>query len=69
MFNTYDVHFYASHALFKNFPQLQKCLQYDLRDFTKMEISTKVKMLYDGAIVERKCLDTVPHDAGYIGKH
>lgn len=68
MFNTYDVHFYASHALHKNWPHLQKSLHYDLRDFTVMQISSKVTMLYDGACVERKYPFTVPHDAGYSGR-
>lgn len=68
MYNTYDVHFYASHALHKNWPYLQKSMQYDLRDFAVMGISTKVSMLYDGNVVERKYPYTVPHDAGYSGK-
>lgn len=64
MYNSYDVHFYASHALTKNWPMLQRSLQYDLRDFVYAEITKKVKMLYNGEIVERKKPNTVPHDAG-----
>lgn len=64
MYNSYDVHFYASHALTKNWPMLQRSLQYDLRDFVYAEIPKKVKMLFNGEIVERKKPNTVPHDAG-----
>ncbi|CAG9821274.1 unnamed protein product [Phaedon cochleariae] len=68
MYNSYDVHFYASHALHKNWPLLQKCLQYDLRDFVSMEIGDKRTMLYDGEVVERKVPISVPHDAGNPGE-
>lgn len=30
MYNTYDVHFYASFALAMLWPQLELCLQYDV---------------------------------------
>ena len=30
MYNTYDVHFYASYALIMNWPKLQLSLQYDM---------------------------------------
>lgn len=65
MYSTYDVHFYASHNLFQNWPYLQKCMNYDLRDFVFMEIPTKMKMLETGEYVERKVPNTVPHDAGF----
>ncbi|XP_072378819.1 non-lysosomal glucosylceramidase [Diabrotica undecimpunctata] len=68
MYNSYDVHFYASHALHKNWPMLQKCLQYDLRDFISLEINDPLKVLYDGHIVERKYPNSVPHDAGSPGE-
>lgn len=68
MYNSYDVHFYASHALYKNWPFLQKSLQYDLRDYISLEIPEKVWMLWDGAVVERKFANSVPHDAGDPGK-
>lgn len=64
MYNSYDVHFYASHALNKNWPRLQATLQYDLRDCVFVEVPNKVEMLYDGHTVERKVVDTVPHDLG-----
>lgn len=68
MYNSYDVHFYASHALRKNWPILQATLQYDLRDVVFVEIPDKVKMLYNGENVERKVVDTVPHDFGDPGE-
>ncbi|XP_050498421.1 non-lysosomal glucosylceramidase [Diabrotica virgifera virgifera] len=68
MYNSYDVHFYASHALHKNWPMLQKCLQYDLRDFISLEINEPFKVLYNGKLVERKYPNTVPHDAGSPGE-
>lgn len=67
MYNTYDVHFYASYALIMNFPLLQLVLQYDFKDSIYMEITEKEKMLYDGQIVERKIKNTVPHDVGDPG--
>nr|XP_023025324.1 non-lysosomal glucosylceramidase-like [Leptinotarsa decemlineata] len=68
MYNSYDVHFYASHALHKNWPHLQKCLNYDLRDFVSKEINAEVTMLYDGKVVERKQTNSIPHDAGSPGE-
>ncbi|CAG9765704.1 unnamed protein product [Ceutorhynchus assimilis] len=68
MYNSYDVHFYASHALSKNWPELQKSLHYDLRDYVFLELPDKMKMLYNGDVVERKKPDSVPHDAGDPGE-
>uniref|UniRef100_A0AAR5P6H3 NLGase n=1 Tax=Dendroctonus ponderosae TaxID=77166 RepID=A0AAR5P6H3_DENPD len=68
MYNSYDVHFYASHALSKNFPELQKSLQYDLRDYIFLEVPDKMKMVSDGKTVERKKPNTVPHDTGDPGE-
>lgn len=68
MYNSYDVHFYASHALSHNWPHLQKSLQYDLKDFVFTEISTKVTQLFNGVPCERKYPKTVPHDAGDPGE-
>lgn len=64
MYNTYDVHFYASHALTMNWPQLQVSLQYDMLDAISMKISENVTGLYDGKKFERKYINTVPHDLG-----
>lgn len=67
MYNTYDVHFYASYALMMNFPLLQLVLQYDFKDAIYLEIPEKETMLYDGHVVERKVKNTVPHDVGDPG--
>lgn len=67
MYNTYDVHFYASYALIMNFPLLQLVLQYDFKDAIYLEIPEKELMLYDGHIVPRKVKNTVPHDVGNPG--
>ncbi|XP_057653442.1 non-lysosomal glucosylceramidase [Diorhabda carinulata] len=68
MYNSYDVHFYASHALHKNWPFLQKCLQYDLKDFISLEIKQYIDELYNGHKIERKYRNSVPHDAGNPGE-
>ncbi|KAL3286494.1 hypothetical protein HHI36_000999 [Cryptolaemus montrouzieri] len=68
MFNTYDVHFYASFALAMNWPHLQSCLQYEMKDFVFKEIPEKITMLFDGEVVERKVANTMPHDIGDPGE-
>lgn len=68
MYNTYDVHFYASYALIMNWPLLQLVLQYDMKDTIFVEIKDKIWMLYDGQRVERKIKNSVPHDVGNPGK-
>lgn len=64
MYNTYDVHFYASPALAGLWPNLQVSLQYDFRDAIAAEIAEPRKQLYDGHMVARKPIDSVPHDLG-----
>uniref|UniRef100_A0A1L8E229 Non-lysosomal glucosylceramidase n=1 Tax=Nyssomyia neivai TaxID=330878 RepID=A0A1L8E229_9DIPT len=64
MFNTYDVHFYASHAIANLWPNLQVSLQYDFRDSIFAEISEPRKCLYDGKVSPRKAKNSVPHDLG-----
>ena len=39
MYNTYDVHFYASHALANLWPNLQVSLQYDFKDAIHSEMT------------------------------
>lgn len=68
MYNTYDVHFYASFVFVINWPNLQSIIQYDMKDAIFTEIPAKMKMLYDGAVVERKLPNTVPHDIGDPGE-
>lgn len=64
MYNTYDVHFYASHALAHLWPNLQLSLQFDFRDSIKMEILDSRKHLYDGKSTARKVANSIPHDLG-----
>lgn len=68
MYNTYDVHFYASNALITNWPLLQVLIQYDFRDAILREIKDPMKELYTGHIVERKVINSVPHDLGDPGE-
>ncbi|XP_037708746.1 non-lysosomal glucosylceramidase isoform X1 [Drosophila subpulchrella] len=64
MYNTYDVHFYASPALAHLWPNLQVSLQYDFKDAIAAELSDTRKMLYDGKVMPRKVKNCVPHDLG-----
>lgn len=54
MYNTYDVHFYASFALAKNWPKLQAVLQRDFGDTVLREDSSWQWHLFDGDICARK---------------
>ncbi|KAF4532276.1 hypothetical protein B566_EDAN007248 [Ephemera danica] len=47
MYNTYDVHFYASFALAQLWPKLQQVIQFDIRDAIAVEDSTVRTHLYD----------------------
>ncbi|XP_049549134.1 non-lysosomal glucosylceramidase isoform X1 [Anopheles darlingi] len=64
MYTTYDVHFYASHALASLWPNLQVSIQYDYKDSIGREISEGRKHLYDGKVIPRKIQNSVPHDLG-----
>lgn len=64
MFNTYDVHFYASFALIKLWPKLQLSLQYDMADFVVSVNPENVRFLMSGDLHPRKILNSVPHDIG-----
>lgn len=64
MYNTYDVHFYSSHALANLWPNLQVSLQYDFRDSITREMPETRRQLYDGKSCARKVKDSVPHDLG-----
>ncbi|GJN12628.1 hypothetical protein PR202_ga30923 [Eleusine coracana subsp. coracana] len=63
MYNTYDVHFYASFALLTLFPSLELALQ---RDFAKAVLlhDPRLRRTLDGKTVQRKVLGAVPHDMG-----
>lgn len=65
MYNTYDVHFYASFALASNWPMLQLSLQRDFaRAVMQGDEGTVRKMLGSGVRVPRKVPGAVPHDLG-----
>jgi len=64
MFNTYDVHFYASFALIQLWPNLELSIQYDFASAVAYEkVDTRV-YLYHGRSAHRKTLHSVPHDLG-----
>ncbi|XP_045109559.1 non-lysosomal glucosylceramidase-like isoform X1 [Portunus trituberculatus] len=64
MYNTYDVHFYASWALVMLWPELQKSLQYDMAQWTTSADLTPRTHLFRGNKGVRKLANAVPHDAG-----
>lgn len=64
MYNTYDVHFYASFALLKLWPKLQLSLQYDYADTILKEWSKKTNFIYCGDTGILKTKNCVPHDLG-----
>lgn len=64
MWNTYDVHFYASFALIMLFPKLQLSIQRDFAAAVMMHDPSKMKLLQNGQWVPRKVLGAVPHDIG-----
>uniref|UniRef100_A0ACD6AEU1 Uncharacterized protein n=1 Tax=Avena sativa TaxID=4498 RepID=A0ACD6AEU1_AVESA len=63
MWNTYDVHFYASFALLSLFPEIELSLQRDFARAVLLQDPRPMRTL-DGATVPRKVLGTVPHDVG-----
>ncbi|CAH1394245.1 unnamed protein product [Nezara viridula] len=67
MYNTYDVHFYASCSLISLWPKLQLSVQYDICDAIEREDKTRTWFLYNGKHGYRKVKDTVPHDLGDPG--
>jgi non-lysosomal glucosylceramidase len=64
MWNTYDVHFYASFSLIMLFPKLQLSIQRDFAAAVMMHDPEKLKLLHDGKFAARKVLGAVPHDLG-----
>ncbi|ODN01681.1 Non-lysosomal glucosylceramidase [Orchesella cincta] len=64
MYNTYDVHYYASVALAMLWPKLQLSLQYDMADAVNFEDTSRRTCLFDGVRCNRKDKDCVPHDVG-----
>ncbi|KAF5738838.1 hypothetical protein HS088_TW12G00031 [Tripterygium wilfordii] len=64
MWNTYDVHFYASYALVMLFPKLELSLQRDFAAAVLVHDPSPMKIMSDGKMVSRKVLGAVPHDIG-----
>lgn len=64
MWNTYDVHFYASFALLDLFPKIELSIQRDFAKAVLFEDRRKVKFLADGNWGIRKVKGSVPHDLG-----
>ncbi len=54
MYNTYDVHFYASFALIMLWPQLELSLQRDIASAVSKEDATVRRMMGEGYLCERK---------------
>ena len=64
MYNTYDVHFYASFALVKLWPKLQQSLQYDFAETIDQERNVPTKFLFRGDSGVQKSKNCIPHDLG-----
>jgi non-lysosomal glucosylceramidase len=66
MYNTYDVHFYASFALLKLWPKLQLSIQYDIAETIPKEINIKTKYIFNGDNGVLKVKNCLPHDLGKL---
>lgn len=64
MYNTYDVHFYASFALIKLWPKLQLSLQYDYAETIIKESDIKTNFIFNGETGIQKSKNCIPHDLG-----
>ncbi|XP_032887405.1 non-lysosomal glucosylceramidase [Amblyraja radiata] len=64
MYNTYDVHFYASFALIMLWPKLEISLQYDIAAVVMKEDCTQRIHLMTGRLAKVNTLNVVPHDIG-----
>uniref|UniRef100_A0A8C0U3X6 Non-lysosomal glucosylceramidase n=2 Tax=Cyanistes caeruleus TaxID=156563 RepID=A0A8C0U3X6_CYACU len=67
MYNTYDVHFYASFALIMLWPKLQISLQYDIAVTVVNEDVQPRQYLMCGQTAQVKMKNVVPHDIGDPG--
>lgn len=68
MYNTYDVHFYASFALAMLWPQLELSLQRDVARAALGQYSEKWQIMGSGELGYRKLRGAVPHDLGTPGE-
>ncbi|XP_053264076.1 non-lysosomal glucosylceramidase [Podarcis raffonei] len=64
MYNTYDVHFYASFALAMLWPKLELSLQYDMAAAILSEDTRPRMYLMSGQTAQVKLRNVVPHDIG-----
>ncbi|XP_058028501.1 non-lysosomal glucosylceramidase isoform X4 [Ahaetulla prasina] len=64
MYNTYDVHFYASFALAMLWPKLELSLQYDVAAAVLNEDARPRQYLMSGQMAPVKLRNVVPHDIG-----
>lgn len=64
MWNTYDVHFYASFALLSLFPKIELAIQRDFAAACLSHSGEKVKFLAEGQWGIKKVFGSVPHDMG-----
>ncbi|KAM8882006.1 non-lysosomal glucosylceramidase [Synchiropus picturatus] len=64
MYNTYDVHFYASFALIMLWPKLALSLQYDIAGSVVQTDPTERLHLMSGQLSPLKAKNVVPHDIG-----
>nr|XP_054756526.1 non-lysosomal glucosylceramidase-like [Lytechinus pictus] len=64
MYNTYDVHFYASFALIMLWPKLELSVQYDFGMYYFHKDEDRFQDLTSGLSSIRKSTGCVPHDAG-----
>jgi len=68
MYNTYDVHFYASFALLMNWPMIELCIQRMFSRAVFDEDLSQIKRLVDGELQYTKVKYAVPHDLGCPSK-
>ena len=64
LYNTYDVHFYASFALAQLWPELELSLQRDFARALRAEDRTRVPLLFTSGDAPRKVHGAIPHDLG-----
>jgi non-lysosomal glucosylceramidase len=68
MYNTYDVHFYASFALAMLWPHLELSLQRDFARALDIAHPETRPLLFSGRRVPRKVRGAIPHDLGMPGE-
>ncbi|EGT54989.1 hypothetical protein CAEBREN_31176 [Caenorhabditis brenneri] len=69
MLNTYDVHFYSSWAILKNWPEIEMSMQLDFADQVDRIDNGTATSLADGDQMLIKSYDRIPHDMGHPTKY